>query len=70
MGGPVKGEYYHFRCDRHAPEETEGRVRVSQSAAFRCDQPRCDLPARAYWFTGEKFAKLTMNVKPEFWIYG
>lgn len=56
MGGPVKGEYYHFRCDRHAPDAEEGRVRVSPSSAFKCDRPGCEYPARCYWYTGEKFA--------------
>ena len=67
MGGPVRGAYYHFRCDRHA---VEGHSRVSNHPDYRCDVRGCERAAKAYWYEGEKFATLTMDVKPEFWIYG
>jgi hypothetical protein len=75
MGGPVKGEYYHFRCDKHAHEGAQ--LRVSPCADFRCDVRGCDRPAKAYWYAGEQFSVLAMDgggapvalTVPDLWQY-
>lgn len=49
----MRGEYVHFRCDRH---EVEGHHQVGQYASYKCAV--CGNPAKAYWYRGDKFQHL------------
>ena len=58
-----RGEYLHFRCDKH---KVEGGETASPNYEYRCGVSGCDRPAKAYWYKGSKFETLAAQVdRPE-----
>ena len=50
----LRGEYRHFRCDRH---KVEG-YHMTGHANYPCGVRGCERPASAYWYRGEQFQRI------------
>jgi hypothetical protein len=55
----VRGQYIHFRCDRHKVEGYEHEGRYPE---YKCSL--CGNPAKAYWYKGDKWQKLPSMMSP------